>query len=269
MNPLAAVVISALVATVAGLVIGALTIRLGNLYVALVTLTFGLLADTLIFTRNAFYQEGLGVQVSRPGFLLSDRAFSYFALAVFIVIAVIVVNLRRSTTGLALAAVRYSEPGARTLGLSVLSLKLLVAGIAAFIAAIGGGLLALNLDSAVPTAYTTFTGLIWMAVLVTVGLRSIAAAVLAGIAFTLLPGVFQTYLPAAWGNVPTLLFGLGAVLVAMNPDGQVAVTARQLQTLVARVAERRRGAGTEPPGPVQPEIAAAVQVPGLARKAGR
>jgi len=269
MNPLAAVVISALVATVAGLVIGALTIRLGNLYVALVTLTFGLLADTLIFTRNAFYQEGLGVQVSRPGFLLSDRAFSYFALAVFIVIAVIVVNLRRSTTGLALAAVRYSEPGARTLGLSVLSLKLLVAGIAAFIAAIGGGLLALNLDSAVPTAYTTFTGLIWMAVLVTVGLRSIAAAVLAGIAFTLLPGVFQTYLPAAWGNVPTLLFGLGAVLVAMNPDGQVAVTARQLQTLVARVAERRRGAGTEPPGPVQPEIDAEVQVPGLARKAGR
>ena len=268
-NPLAAVVLSALIATVAGLVIGALTIRLGNLYVALVTLTFGLLADTLIFTRNAFYQEGLGVQVSRPGFLLSDRAFSYFALAVFIVIAVIVVNLRRSTTGLALAAVRYSEPGARTLGLSVLSLKLLVSGIAAFIAAIGGGLLALNLDSAVPTSYTTFTGLIWLAVLVTVGLRSIAAAVLAGIAFTLLPGVFQTYLPAAWGNVPTLLFGLGAVLVAMNPDGQVAVTARQLQALVARVAERRRGAGTEPPGPVGTEVAAAVQVPGLAREAGR
>jgi branched-chain amino acid transport system permease protein len=143
-----------------------------------------------------------------------------------------------------------------------------VSGIAAFIAAIGGGLLALNLQSAVPTSYTTFTGLIWLAVLVTVGLRSIAAAVLAGIAFTLLPGVFQTYLPAAWGNVPTLLFGLGAVLVAMNPDGQVAVTARQLQALVARVAERRRGAGTEPPGPGEPE-AAAVQVPGLAREAGR
>jgi branched-chain amino acid transport system permease protein len=268
MNPLAAVVISALVATVAGLVIGALTIRLGNLYVALVTLTFGLLADTLIFTRNAFYQEGLGVQVNRPGFLLSDRAFSYFALAVFIVIAVIVVNLRRSTTGLALAAVRYSEPGARTLGLNVLSMKLLVAGIAAFIAGLGGGLLALNLESAVPTSYATFTGLIWLAVLVTVGLRSIAAAVLAGIAFTLLPAVFQTYLPASWGNVPTLLFGLGAVLVAMNPDGQVAVNARQLQALIARLAERRRKAGTEPPGPLGPGSAPS-QVPGFVSEAGR
>jgi branched-chain amino acid transport system permease protein len=268
LNPLAAVLISALIATPVGLIIGALTIRLGNLYVALATLTFGLLADTLIFTRNAFYQEGLGVPVTRPGFLVSDRSFAYFALAVFIVISVLVVNLRRSTTGLALAAVRYSEPGARTLGLNVLSMKLLVAGIAAFIAGLGGGLLALNLQSAVPTSYATFTGLIWLAVLVTVGLRSIAAAVLAGIAFTLLPAVFQTYLPASWGNVPTLLFGLGAVLVAMNPDGQVAVNARQLQSLIARLAERRRKAGAEPPDPLGPDVAPS-QVPGFVSEAGR
>ncbi len=268
LNPLAAVLISALIATPVGLIIGALTIRLGNLYVALATLTFGLLADTLIFTRNAFYQEGLGVAVSRPGFLVSDRSFAYFALAVFIVVSVLVVNLRRSTTGLALAAVRYSEPGARTLGLNVLSMKLLVAGIGAFIAGLGGGLLALNLESAVPTSYATFTGLIWLAVLVTVGLRSIAAAVLAGIAFTLLPAVFQTYLPASWGNVPTLLFGLGAVLVAMNPDGQVAVNARQLQALIARLAEHRKKAGAEPPDPLQPD-ASASQVPGFVSEAGR
>jgi branched-chain amino acid transport system permease protein len=266
-NPLAAVLISALIAAPIGLIIGLLTIRLGNLYVALATLTFGLLADTLIFTRNIFYQEGLGVSLTRPGFLVSDRSFAYFALAVFIVISVLVVNLRRSTTGLALAAVRYSEPGARTLGLNVLSLKLLVAGVAAFIAALGGGLLALNLESAVPTSYATFTGLIWLAVLVTVGLRSIAAAVLAGIAFTILPAVFQTYLPASWGNVPTLLFGLGAVLVAMNPDGQVAMNARQLQSLIARLAERRRKAGAEPPDPPAPDAVPAV--PGVVSEAGR
>lgn len=163
-------------------------------------------------------------------------------------ISVIVVNLRRSTTGLALAAVRYSEPGSRTIGLSVLSVKLLAAAIGTFIAALGGGLLALNLESAVPTSFSTFTGLIWLAVLVTVGLRSITAAVLAGIAFTLLPGVFQTYLPTAWGNVPTLLFGLGAVLVAINPDGQVAMNARQLEALLVRLAERRKQrSGTGPP----------------------
>jgi branched-chain amino acid transport system permease protein len=252
MDPLAAVLLSAFIAAMVGVVIGLLTIRLGNLYVALVTLTVGLLADTLVFTRNIFYQQGLGVQVSRPAFLASDRSFAFFALAVFVVIAVIVVNLRRSTTGLALAAVRYSEPGAGTLGIGVLSMKLLVAGIAAFIAGLGGGLLALNTGLAEPSSFSTFTGLIWMAVLVTFGVRSIAAAALAGVAFTLLPGVFQTYLPAAWGNVPTLLFGLGAVMVAANPDGAVAMHARQLQALMLRLAgwRNQRAASAGPPGPV-------------------
>jgi branched-chain amino acid transport system permease protein len=270
MNPLAAVVVSALIATPIGAIIGLLTIRLGNLYVALVTLTFGLLADTLIFTRNIFYQEGLGVSVSRPSFLVSNRSFAYFALAVFIVVAVILVNLRRSTTGLALAAVRYSEPGARTIGLGVLSLKLLVAAIATFIAGLGGGLLALNLQSAVPESYTTFTGLIWLAVLVTFGVRSITAAVLAGIGFTLLPGVFQTYLPSTWGNVPTLLFGLGAVLVAVNPDGQIAMTGRQLQALIMRLTERRSpGTRTGPPDPAEASRAPGAAVPGLVEKASQ
>jgi branched-chain amino acid transport system permease protein len=270
MNPLLAVLVSALIATPIGIIIGLLTIRLGNLYVALVTLTFGLLADTLIFTRNIFYQQGLGVPVTRPAFLIGDRHFAYFALAIFIVVAVIVVNLRRSTTGLALAAVRYSEPGSRTIGLSVLSMKLLVAAISTFIAGLGGGLLALDLQSAVPTSFSTFTGLIWLAVLVTVGLRSITAAILAGLGFTLLPGVFQTYLPGGWGNVPTLLFGLGAVLVAVNPDGQVAMNARQLQAVVVRLAERRsRRSGTGPPDLTTADGTPPPGLPGLVGKASQ
>jgi len=235
MNPVLAVLIGGLITTPIGVIIGLLTIRLGNLYVALVTLTFGLLAETLIFTRNVFYQSGVGVTVSRPGFISGNESFAYFALAVFVVIALIVVNLRRSTTGLALAAVRYSEPGARTVGLSVLGMKLLVAAIATFIAAVGGGLLALNYGSALPTSYTTFGGLVWLAVFVTIGLRSITAAIIAGLSFTLLPGIVQTYLPAGWGNVPTLLFGLGAVAVAAHPDGQVAMNVRLLQGLVLKM----------------------------------
>ena len=113
-----AVFVAALIAVPIGILIGLLTIRLGNLYVALVTLSFGLLAETLVFTRNVFYQDGLGVAINRPDFLSGDRAYSYFCLAVFIVLSIIVVNLRRSTTGLALAAVRYSEPASRTLGQS-------------------------------------------------------------------------------------------------------------------------------------------------------
>ncbi len=249
LNPLLAVLLGGLIATPIGIVIGLLTIRLGNLYVALVTLTFGLLAETLIFTRDIFYKDGIGVAVSRPAFLANDRPFAYFVLAVFAVIALIVVNLRRSTTGLALAALRYSEQGARTVGLSIVGMKLLVAAIGTFIAAIGGGLLALDYGSALPTTYATFAGLVWLAVFVTVGLRSVTAAIVAGISFNLVPGVFQTYLSAGWGNVPTLLFGIGAVAVAVNPDGQIAMNVRQVRRLVLKIIERRRrGASSNPQG---------------------
>lgn len=247
-NPLLAVLVGGLIATPIGIIVGLLTIRLGNLYVALVTLTVGLLIETLVFTRDIFYQDGIGVLVDRPGFISSDKWFSYFVLGIFVVLAIIVVNLRRSTTGLALAAVRYSEPGARTLGLSVLGMKLLVSGISTFIAGIGGGLLALNYESALPTSYATFGGLVWLAVFVTIGLRSITAAVLAGLSFTLMPGIFQTYLPSTWGNIPTVLFGLGAVGVALNPDGVVAQNVRQFQALVLRFTKlRKSGDGGEPP----------------------
>jgi branched-chain amino acid transport system permease protein len=252
MNAVAAIFVGAVIAVPIGIIIGLLTIRLGDLYVALVTLTFGLLAETLIFTRDVFYQDGLGIYVDRPAFIAGDRSFAYFALAIFVILSLIVVNLRRSTTGLSLAAVRFSEPGSRVIGLSVLSLKLLVSGIGTFIAAVGGGLLALNLGSTSPSTFTTFGGLVWLAVFVTIGLRSITAAVLAGLAFTLMPGVFQTYLSSGWGNVPTILFGLGAIAVAKNPEGQVAMNVRQVQDLIARYRSRNQSSGSDPGGPDSP-----------------
>jgi branched-chain amino acid transport system permease protein len=90
-------------------------------------------------------------------------------------------------------------------------------------------------------------------VFVTIGLRSITAAVLAGLSFTLMPGIVTTYLPTSWGNVPTLLFGLGAIAVAVNPDGQVAMNARQLQGLMTKLVERRkRRSGVQPPRQTPP-----------------
>jgi branched-chain amino acid transport system permease protein len=229
---LLAVIIGGLIAAAAGAIIGVLTIRLGDLYVALVTLTFGLLVETLLFTRNRFLQGGLGVTVNRPSFATSDLAFSYLALGVFFIIAILTVNLRRSTSGLALRAVRDSEKASRTLGLSVLQVKVIVGAIAAFIAAVGGGFLAMDQNIAQPQSYETFLGLVWLAVVVTLGIRSIIAAALAGMSFTLFQGLFTSYVPTKWGEVPTLLFGLGAIGVARNPDGVVTQTGRQVRALL-------------------------------------
>jgi branched-chain amino acid transport system permease protein len=266
---LLAIVLGAIITAVAGAIIGLLTIRLGDLYVGLVTLTFGLLVEGLVFTRNIFQQGGIGVILNRPKFANSDFVFAYLAFGVFLIFAILTWNLRRSTSGLALRAVRDSEPAARTVGLSVVQVKVIVGALAAFVAAIGGGFLAMDARVAQPSSFDTFLGLVWLAVVVTLGIRSISAAVLAGMAFTLMPGVFQTYVPTRWGEVPTILFGLGALGIALHPEGVIAYQGRQLRQVLARILSRRPApppvlAGAEggwTAGADQPSVATAGMTP--------
>jgi branched-chain amino acid transport system permease protein len=248
---LAAVILAGLVAGVIGAVIGMLTIQLGDLYVALATLTFGLLAETLIFSRERFMQGGLGVIVNRPSFAHGDLAFAYLALAVFLIFALVTWNLRRSTSGIALRAVRDSQPAARTLGLSILQVKILVSALGAFVAAVGGGFLAMDTEVAQPASFATFAGLVWLAVVVTMGVRSVTAAALSGVVFALLPGVFQTYVPVRWAEVPASLFGLGAIAIARHPEGVVVDTGRQLRHLLLHFMPGQ--APSEPANPSRPE----------------
>jgi|SRR5271165_2907772 len=231
---LLAILAGGLVALPMGLIVGALTIRLGDLYVALVTLTFGLLMENLVFQRNIFTNSGLGVNLNRPDWASTDRAFAYMVLGAFIIVALLVFNLRRSTTGLALNAVRWSNPGARTLGISVFQMKVLVAGLAAMVAGIGGGLLASAQTSAQPANFSTFLGVVWLAVLVSVGVRSNAAALVAGLTFTLLPGITLAYLPTWTDQIPAVLFGLGAIGAAKFPDGTLAQQGQQFRRLLYR-----------------------------------
>jgi branched-chain amino acid transport system permease protein len=70
---------------------------------------------------------------------------------------------------------------------------------------------------------------------VTVGIRSNVAALLAGIAFAMAPGLFIDYLPQSLAQLPTVLFGLGAVLVAKYPEGTLTMHARAARSFAARL----------------------------------
>jgi branched-chain amino acid transport system permease protein len=173
---------------------------------------------------------------------------------VFAIVALFVVNVRRSTTGMALTAVRSSEPAAKTIGVSVLQMKMVVAGTSAFLAGIGGALLGISLNSALPANSETVGGLVLIATVVTLGIRSNIAALLAGLAFIMIPALVQAYLPAWVGQVPAMLFGLGAVGIAHSPDGVLAMQARQIRGLIQRwrpvaaVAHPQGGSGGGPDG---------------------
>jgi branched-chain amino acid transport system permease protein len=233
---LAAALVGGLIAMAMGAIVGFLSIRLGDLYVALVTLTFGLLMENLVFTLPSFVNQGLGLTLNRPAFAASDLRFTYLCLAVFIVMSLFIVNFRRSTTGLALNAARWSEAGARTSGISVVQQKVIAGSLAAFIAGIGGALLALSQTTFQPSEFATFEGVIWLAIFVTIGVRSTAAALIAGLSFVMLPALVQAYVSATWvANLLPVLFGLGAISAAKFPDGAIAENSRRLRRLMLRL----------------------------------
>jgi branched-chain amino acid transport system permease protein len=264
---LASILVGGIIAAAIGAIVGFLSIRLGDLYVALVTLTFGLLMENLVFTLPSFVNQGLGLTLNRPQFATSDLAFTYLCLAVFIILALFIVNFRRSTTGLALNAARWSEAGARTSGISVVQMKVIAGSLAALIAGIGGGLLALAQTSFQPSEFATFAGVVWLAVLVTIGVRSNAAALIAGITFVFPSALAQYYL-STWTWVPNalpVLFGLGAISAAKYPDGALAENSRKLRGLVLRLTSTRAGGGPLPEDvgvPPPPPIEAVPKVAG-------
>ena len=236
------VVVGGLLAGAGGLIVGTLTARMGNLYAALATLTFGLLFSAIVFQFNVFLQYGSGVTVSRPSFASSNVTLTYFTLALFVLVSLFIAAIRRSTSGLALSAIRTSETGARSAGISVVRMKIAIWTLAAAIAGIGGGMYVIYIGAALPQSFDTIIGLTWFAVVITNGRRSNNAALAAGLFYVLIPQLFATYLPTGWGPLPTLLFGAGAVLLARNPDGIITMNGRQLAALA-----RRLTGGGKPP----------------------
>jgi branched-chain amino acid transport system permease protein len=229
------VLIGGFVAILFGLIIGWLTIRMGDLYVALVTLTFGLLVENVVFNRAIFSNNGVGIAVTPPKFAGGDHALVYLAIGAFVVVALVTANFRRSTTGLGLAAIRSSTVGSRSIGISVVQMKLLTVGLAAFVAGIGGGMLAITLGVANTGNYSTLVAEVWLVVLVTQGIRSNGSALFAGLSLTVLLGISQVYLPKFFGNFTAIGFGLGAIAMIKFPEGVLTMQARQFRSVLARV----------------------------------
>ncbi len=106
--------------------------------------------DQLVFQQQYFSRSGTGFALPRPDFASGNQGFAYLALGVFCALALVAFNVRKSTAGMSLSAVRWSEPGARMLGVGIVQMKMLVAGLAAAFAAVGGTFLGMFNEAAQP-----------------------------------------------------------------------------------------------------------------------
>ena len=152
-------------------------------------LGFALLIQEFVWKRVEFENFGAGRLLGRPfGIALDNRHAMYFVvLVVFLVAAWLVVNLKRATAGLVFASIRSSEPASMTTGISIVRSKMLVFAVSAFVAGLGGALWGSVIGNVTPLSFDVLVGIVWLAVMVTWGVRSVIGALLAGMLFAIAP----------------------------------------------------------------------------------
>lgn len=242
-----AMFIGAFAAVPAGNLIGFIAVRVHGLYLALMTLAFAFLADSLFFQSPSVSGVTGGVPVPRPAGFGSDKAFFYLVLGFLILFSLIAVNLRTGRTGRVLAAMRDSETASRSLGIPVTKYKVLIFGLSAFIAGMGGVLYAMILETATNLTFIPFYALFYVAIAVLGGIFDVGGAIVGGILF----GVYtklSSYTPLGFLlRIEYILFGLGAtVALARNPEGLIADLRRGGAAILRRFERKGRSPRSSP-----------------------
>jgi ABC-type branched-subunit amino acid transport system ATPase component/branched-subunit amino acid ABC-type transport system permease component len=279
-----AVVAGTAVAAAVGALIAIPVRRLGPLALALATLSVALVAELIVFQLDVVRNGSRGWPVPPlnlqtfeselplgPFDFTRPHQLAMLALLVFGAITLVIHNLQRSPSGRAVLAVRSSEVAARTSGVAAGWSKVSLFAVSAGIAGLGGALLAVVSSPVNNRSAPAFVGLIWLAVTVTFGIRRPGGALLAGLAFACFTDLLQVV--TGWGFMPdwaasltgttqlaAILFGVGAINLAKNPDGVLALVGTQ------RLERRRRREHAAAP-PVTTEPATAAPVPLMAASA--
>ena len=130
-----------------GLVFAVPALRTRGVNLAVVTLGLGFLVSEVVFANPGYLGERLdgGTRIGRIElFGIEVDAFNHphawatVSLIAFVLLALLVANLRRSRTGRRLIAVRTNERAAASLGISVFGVKLYAFAVSAGLAAVAG-----------------------------------------------------------------------------------------------------------------------------------
>ncbi|MGH9211478.1 MAG: ABC transporter permease [Acidimicrobiales bacterium] len=244
---LVAMLAGAAVAAVAGALLAIPLLRLEGIYLTLATLAFALMFENVLVPLDWVSGGSTPIDVPRPLLLGidlgEDRAFFLFAAVSLALVGGMVLLVREGTTGRFLDALRGSESAAVAVGISPLRQRVVAFALAAGIAGFGGGLTASwNGSANYNQSFQFFFGLVWVVLVVTMGARSVQAAITAGLAFYLLPELLHRapLVPDDWaGGLTFVLFGLGALTYVRHPEGVIEANTSAVLRLLQRRGTRR------------------------------
>ena len=224
-------------------------LRTRGVNLAVVTLGLGLATNSLFFNNYKYVgRSGLNVDgISIFGWSIAPLShpnrYGVFTFVVFVISCILVANLRRSSAGRALLAVRDNERAAAACGINVFEAKLYAFTVSGLLAGLGGVLLAFRFPVATFTAFDPVTSI-----------SAIAMAVIGGIGYVIgplagapmYPGSFGTIIATKWQNFLTYLPLVTGVLLLLtlllNRGGVISANLRIIRRL-------RPPKQTKPPAP--------------------
>ena len=231
---------AAMVGAVLGIVFGLPSLRLKGLYLAISTLALHFI---VIFVGGEYESRrgySTGILIDSPAIgdweLSSPRAWYFALFAIDICVVLFSLNLLRSRTGRAWAAIRDHDVVAEALGVPVHAYKLLAFVISSTLTAVAGCLFAYYTNFVTEGAFNLFLTIQYVAMVIIGGLGSILGALLGAAFVVLFPYVIEStlaFLPFA-DDVSGYLhavnfsaFGLIMILfLVLEPDGLVGIWRR-------------------------------------------
>lgn len=196
-------------------VIGLPALRIRGIFLGVTTLAFAVAASAYVFQLGLFELDGF---VDRPGVLADQRNYYYFCVGIVLLCLLGLRNLRTSSLGRAMVAVRDNDRAAASYGVGLITAKLSAFAVSGFLAALAGYLYLFNAGNLDSGSFPPLTSLLLFAAVVIGGLGSPAGAILGALYFRgvsyFLPDYVQ-FLATSLGLLLILMFlpgGLGSLL---------------------------------------------------------
>jgi branched-chain amino acid transport system permease protein len=252
----AGMLIAACGATACGLAVAASALRVRGVSLAVVTLAAAVAIEQFGFLNTTWGGGTSSSPVPSPGIFGLDLGpygpfrgvdgkvpspvFGFFVVAITVALGLLVANLRRSSLGQRMLAVRSNERAAAAVGIDVRKVKLAAFGISSFIAGVGGALYGYNFSSVTVTRFSALTALSLIAFAYVGGITMVSGAVVAGLISVeaLFPYALEKWLGIA-GNWALLFAGVALIATLLqNPEGVAGAAYRRRQQR-----QRRSGSG--------------------------
>ncbi len=238
---LLALLAGGLVAIPVGALVSIPSFRLSGTYLAVATFGFGLLFQNLIYATDFMFGAADIRSVSRPELFgmdtASDRGYYYTALVIALGCVAMILTVRRSRLGRLLRGLGDSPAALAAHATNTRLTCLMVFSLSAFLAAVGGVLIAGVPQSASGNAggsFGYFNSLVLVAVLTFCGRRPILSPVIAAVLFVVIR-IYEPFNSETFVDYQGAIFGALALGVAIAPALRVPTLGRRG---VARVGRR-------------------------------